>query len=135
MANHSLTSNTAVVTGTSGVAGTFAFTIIYPALKQSALGGVIMYVQMAGTSGLTLTPSVINSQIGTAAFGLQGTSGLIGEAGTAGIASLVIAAGTANYRIVLPLIPNERSLIVNAVFGAGSNGVAVVDFSGEGDRT
>ena len=133
MANHSLTSRTGAVAGSAGANGTGIFTITYGAVKQNIFGGVIMYVKQASTSGLTLTPSVENSLLGTDQYGLQGTSGQIGISGTAANCSIVIPAGTANYKIPLPVTPLETTVVVSAAFSGGTNGTAVIDFTDEGD--
>src|SRR5271157_1945555 len=131
MANHSLTSISGGVAGSAGAAGTGGFTITFPAIQQKKLGGYL-YIQMSGTSNLTLIPSVINRKLGTAQYNIGfGTAGVFGSAGTA---SIVIGPGTWNSRIALPLIPNETTLIVNAAFGAGTGGVAIVDYTAEGEE-
>jgi len=131
MANHTLTSNSGVVTGSAGSAGTGVITITFPAIYNKKLGG-FLYVQMYGTCALVLTPNVINKRLsGTAQYNVGfGTAGVLGSFGTSNI---TIGGGNWNTRIPLQVTPNENSIVISAAFGAGSGGVAVIDYEAQGD--
>jgi hypothetical protein len=134
MANHSLTSRTASVSGSAGAAGTGAFTITYTSLNHKLAGGIAMYVKYAAggsTNGtaFTLTPSVANLNVdsdGSDAYQFVENSGTNGQT-----QYLLTAAG--NYRMILPVRPAETILTVAASFTGGTAGVAVVDFDDEGE--
>ena len=134
MSVNTITSNSAGVAGSAGSAGTGQITLTFPAVGRKGSLGVHMYIQMSGSEALVLTPSVVRNSLGTAAFGLVGTSGLAGTSGTTGVASITIPAGAANYRIPLPVLPGETSVVVKANFAAGTDGVCVIDFAGAGEE-
>lgn len=137
MAYNLITSNTAtpyIISGTFGTAGLGTQGLSYSALGQRTLGGITMYVQQNSTSALTIQPAVVSAKIGsTASFFFCGTSGISGTGSTANTISIVIPAGTCNYRIPLPVLPSEHTILVSARFAsAGTNCTAWIDFADEG---
>jgi hypothetical protein len=137
MAYNLITSYTATpytISGTFGTAGLGTQGLKYSALSQRTLGGVVMYVQQNSTSALTIVPLVVSNKINsTAGFAFCGTFGMCGTGSTAGTISIVIPAGTANYRIPLPVLPSEHTVLVSAQFAsAGTNCTAWIDFADEG---
>jgi hypothetical protein len=131
MANHTITSQTAVVSGTCGTAGTLAVTITSASRLHKIAGGVNMYVKYTAggsTNGtaLVITPTVINPSIhATDAYRIADDAGYTGRVYTFATAG--------NYRINLPIHPREV-VVASAVFSGGSAGVAVVDFMDEGSN-
>lgn len=132
MALNTITSRSAAVSGEAGTAGTGAFTIIFSSNKHKTNGGVAMYVKFTtgASTSLTLTPKVVNDKI-SADDQYQFLTGVNGTFG-AGEAAKITASG--NYRIKLPVMPNEKSIVVGAAFAGGTSGVAVIDFCEEGEN-
>ena len=116
MAYNLITSNTAtpyIISGTFGTAGLGTQGLNYSALGQSTLGGITMYVQQNSTSALTITAIGSECEIGsTASFFFLRHISVYRVLVNGSTISIVIPAGTANYRIPLPVLPSEHTFLV-----------------------
>ena len=115
---NTVTSSTGVKAGTDPT-----FTVAY---TTSGSQGIIMYLKYTkGTeTGITLTfdkksPSLSSTDVYRH----------VTLTGTALSATSMVITASGNYRIPLPIVPAERTVIVNIVFGsAAQDGVLAVNF-------
>jgi len=115
MADNTCTSGSGTVTGTDP-----SFAVAYATQPNS---GVVLYVKYTkGTeAGVTLTFDVINKSLhATDKYRHVSLSGVA-------LSPLTMTLfATGNYRIPLPVIAGELSIIANVVFSAAGQGGAVV---------
>lgn len=118
MAANTCTSNTGTKSGTDP-----NFVVTYRTQQSQ---GVVLYVKYTKGSetGITITLDVINTSL-HATDKYRHTS----ISGTALGSWTMVISGTGNYRIPIPVVAGESSIIANITFsGAGTDGAVVANF-------